>query len=229
MSDRPTFESLIPTIEAQIERRRGSWRLASVAWEDARQRILTKVFFKYDSPTAGFDPAKGKLAHWLSRVITREKINILRDHHTKFSRPCITGCVFNTGGDTCSKTKSGIQCNECPIYAMWEKRKLDHYRVQQTLPLENHAQEVNSIQGDFINIEESKVIIDARMRDKLDEHEYSIYRMIYIDGVAEKDIGKLLGYRKTGAKTYEGYQMLLKLKKRIVLMAREIIEEQDLA
>lgn len=224
MPDQPTFESLIPSIEAQIEKRKGSWRLTSLAWEDVRQMILTKVFFKYHT----FDPAKGKFSHWLSRLITHAKINILRDSHSKFSRPCVTGCIFNTGGNSCSQTNSGIQCAECPIYKLWEKRKLNHYRVQQTLPLENHAQEVNSIQGDFLDIEGSKVIIDERMKDKLEEHEYTIYRMIYIEGKTEKEVGKLLGYRKTGAKTYEGYQMLLKLRKHIVAMAREIIEEQDL-
>jgi DNA-directed RNA polymerase specialized sigma24 family protein len=228
MADKPTFESLIPAIETQIEKRRGSWRLTSVAWEDVKQLILTKVFFKYDSPTAGYIPEKGPFSHWLSRVITNTMTNILRDSHTKFSRPCVTGCVFNTGGDSCSRTTSGIQCSECPIYKRWEERKLDHYRVQQTLPLENHAQEVNSMPSDFIDIAGSKDIIDAKMKDKLDEHEYSIYCMIYIEGKTEKEVGKLLGYKKTGAKTYEGYQMLLKLRKHIVLMAREIIEEENL-
>lgn len=226
--DRPSFESLIPSIEAQIEKRKASWRLTSVAWEDVKQMILTKVFFKYDSPTAGFKPEKGPFSHWLSKVITNTKSNILRDSHTKFSRPCVTGCVFNTGGDSCSRTKSGTQCAECPIYKLWERRKLDHFRVQQTLPLENHTQEVNSIQSDFIDIEGSKVVIDARMKDKLDEYEYSIYHMIYIEGKTEKEVGRLLGYKKTGAKTYEGYQMLLKLRKHIVEMAREIIEEENL-
>jgi DNA-directed RNA polymerase specialized sigma24 family protein len=226
--ERPTLESLIPSIEAQIDKRKGSWRLASVAWEDVKQMILIRVCVKYDSPTGGFKPEKGKFSHWLSRVTTRAMTNILRDSHTKFSRPCVTGCVFNTGGDSCSRTKSGIQCAECPIYKLWEQRKLDHYRVQQTLPLENHAQEVNSMQSDFIDIEGSKHIIDARMKDKLDEGDYAIYQMIYIEGKTEKEVGKLLGYKKTGAKTYEGYQVLLKLRKHIVEMAREIIEEENL-
>ena len=226
--EKPPFESLIPSIEAQIEKRKSSWRLASVAWEDVKQIILTKVFFKYDSPTAGYIPEKGPFPNWLSRVITNAKHNILRDSHTKFSRPCVTGCPHNAGGDTCLMTPSKIQCAECPLYRKWERSKLDHYRVQQTLPLENHTQEVNSIQSDFIDIEGSKHIIDVKMKVKLDEHEYAIYRMIYIEGMTEKEVGKLLGYKKTGAKTYEGYQMLLKLRKHIVEMAKEIIEEENL-
>ena len=222
---RPEFEPLIPSIETQIEKRRGSWRLASVAWEDVKQLVLTRVFFKYDT----FIPERGPFSHWLSRVITNSMRNILRDSHTKFSRPCVTGCVFNTGGDSCSRTKSGLQCSECPIYKKWEERKLDHYRVQQTLPLENHTQEVHAIQSDFIDIAASKEIIDEKMKEKLDANDYAIYCMIYIQGKSEKEVGKELGYKKTGTKTYEGYQTLLKLRKLIVLKAKEIIEENDLA
>lgn len=220
----PTFEELLPDIESQIDTRRGSWRLASVPWDDVKQQILAKVFFKFHT----FDPEKGKFSHWLSRVITRAMINILRDNHTKFSRPCVTGCVFNTGNDTCSKTKSGIQCSECIIYKRWEERKLNHYRVQQTLPLDNHTQEVHAIQSDFIDIEASKVVIDEKMKEKLDTYEYNIYKLIYIEGKTEKEVGKLLGYKKTG-KMFSGYQQLLKIRKLIILKAKEIIEEQGLA
>jgi RNA polymerase sigma factor (sigma-70 family) len=223
--DKPTFESLVPTIESQIEKRKGDWKLASMPWEDVRQQLLTRVFFKYHK----FDPEKGKFSHWLSKLITNEKTNILRNNHTKFSRPCVTGCPHNGGGDACLMTPSKLQCAECPLYRNWERRKLDHFRVQQTLPLENHMQEVNSIQSDFLDIAGSKSIIDEKMKDKLDANEYMIYRMIYIEGKSEQEVGKELGYKKTGTKTYEGYQMLLKLKKLIVLKAKEIIEEQDLA
>lgn len=223
--EKPTFESLIPSIEAQIEKRKGSWRLAAVAWEDVRQQLLTKVFFKYHL----FIPSRGKFSHWLSKVITYEKINILRNNHSKFSRPCVTGCPHNAGGDACFATPSKVQCAECPLYRKWERSKIDHYRVQQTLPLENHLQEANSKPNDLVfDMEGPKAVIDEKMKGKLNEEDYTIYRMIYIDGKTEKEVGQLLGYKKTGAKTYEGYQTLLKLRKHIVAMAREIIEEENL-
>lgn len=220
-----TFESLIPVIRAQIEKRRGGWRLASIPWEDAAQLILTHVFLKYHT----FDPSKGEFSHWLSRLITRRRINILRDNHLKWSRPCIQGCVHNTGNDTCDKTPSGKQCSECPFYRAWSARKESHYAVEQTLPLENHIQEVNSIQSDFIDIEGSKTVIDAKIEEKLSKHEYMIYRLLYIEGKSEKEVGKAMGYKKSGARMYNGYQNILKAKKVIVQCAKEIIEEQDLA
>ena len=226
---KPSFESMAPAIEAQIDKRRGGWRLASIAWDDVRQKILTRVFFKYDT----FDPVKGKFPHWLSAVITSVMKNELRDHHSKFSRPCITGCPHNSGGDTCNMTPSKMQCGECLLYKNWEKRKMDHYRVEQTLPLENHEHEVQSIirspfQSDFIDVVGAKEKIDAAMRDKLTNHEYQVYVWIYVEGKTEQEVGQILGYKKVG-KMYPGYQQLLKMRKLIVEKAREIIEEQDLA
>lgn len=223
MGTKPTFEELIPTIEAQIDKRKGSWRLASVAWDDAAQIILTRVFVKYHT----FDPSKGEFSHWLSRLITRAMTNILRDNFQKWSRPCIQGCVFNTGGDTCSKTKSGKQCEECPLFKKWKIRKESHFNVKQTLPLENHLREANSIQSNFIDIEAAKDVIDKHIKEKLTKHEYEIYKMLYIQNLGEEQIGKALKYRKVG-KMYHGYQNILKVKKLIIIRAKEIIAEQGL-
>lgn len=223
MENKPPFEELIPAIEAQIDKRKGNWRLASVSWEDAAQIILTRVFVKYHT----FNPSKGEFSHWLSRLITRTMINILRDNFQKWSRPCIQGCVFNTGNDTCSKTKSGKQCDECPLFKKWKSRKESHFNVKQTLPLDNHLKEANSIQSSFIDIASIKSVIDVKIKEKLNKHEYEIYKMLYIQDLDEKEVGKLLKYRKVG-KMYHGYQNILKVKKIIVAKAKEIIAEQGL-
>lgn len=225
LDKKPTFESLISTIEAQIEKRRGSWRLASLPWEDASQMILTRAFIKYHT----FDPKKGEFSHWLSRLITNERINILRNNHLKWSRPCIQGCIHNTGGDSCDRTKSGKQCAECPFYKKWIDRKESHYAIEQTLPLENHVQEVNSIQSDFIDIEGAKGVIDLKMKEKLNKHEYMIYKLLYVDGKSEKEVGKLMGYKKTNSRMHAGYQNILKTRKKVLEMAKEIIAEENLA
>ncbi len=220
----PPFESQIKTIEIQINQRRASWRLASIPWEDVAQMIMTRVFLKYHT----FDPAKGEFSHWLSRLITHKMSSILRDNHSIYSRPCIQGCVFNTGGDGCSKTKSGTQCAECPIYKSWQIRKESHFNVKQTLPLENHEQEVNQKPSDFIDIEGSKKVIDREMKLKLNKHEYKMYRMLYIKNMSEPEVGKAMKYKKT-TKMHEGYQIILAFRKKVVLIAKEIIDEQGLA
>lgn len=226
MEDKPPFETLIKQVEAQIDKRRGSWKLTAVAWEDVRQMIMTRAWVQYPL----FHPEKGEFSHWLSRLITNAMTNILRDNHGIYSKPCILGCVFNTGDSTCSKTRSGRQCSECPIYRDWEKRKLDHFNVKQTLPLETHEQEVNSIQGDFLDMEGAKTVIDEKIRLKLTRQEWRIYRLIYIQGKTEHEAGKALGYkRKPGSKLAPGYLTLLNARHKFVVLAKQIIEDENLA
>lgn len=221
-----TFEERYDSIVVEIDKRRSKWRLASVAWEDARQMVLITVAAQYHV----YDPARGEFVKWVNKLITNRLINILRDNHLAWSRPCVTGCPWNRGGDSCEKTSNGIQGVECKAYRDWERRKLDHFRVQQTLPLENHVQEVNSIQSDFLNIGEAKTLIDAKIKLKLTNHEYKIYKLLFIQGKSEADVGKLLGYRKKPrAKMPAGYQAILKVKKIILSKAREVIAENDLA
>lgn len=230
MAERPTFEELAPTIQAQIERRRSTWRLASMDWEDAAQIIFIHVYKKYHK----FDPAKGEFSHWLSKTISNARINILRDNFKKWSRPCIQGCVFNAGGDSCTKTKSGKQCDECILFKRWRKRKEDHFNVKQTLPLENHLKEIHSIQSNSqelsnsIDIGAAKKTVDTLLKEKLTKHEYQIYQMLYIQGLDEEEVGKILKYKKVG-KMYHGYQNILKIKKLIYEKAKEIIKEHELA
>ncbi len=228
----PTFEQRYDSIVLEINKRRPKWRLASVSFDDVRQQVLVKVHLKYDM----FDPAKivkgrpVEFSHWVNRVITYEIRNILRNNHTIYSRPCVQGCPWNTGADTCEKTKSGLQCDECPIYKSWRERKESHFNVKQTLPLENHMREVDgSPANEFIDIEESKAVIDRYMRDKLTKHEWRIYKALYIQHKSEREVGKALGYKKPKTKMFPGYLTILKLKKRFVVLAKEIIEEKNLA
>ncbi len=218
------FEQVITVVEAQINRRRNRWTLTAVSFEDLRQIILIHVFVKYHT----FNPKRGPFLNWVNRVITYQIRNVLRNNFTIYSRPCIQGCPFNTGGDSCSKTSSGKQSNECKIYKIWEQKKLSHHNVKQTLPLENHLREIDSQPGDFVDVENKKSIIDEKMKDKLNAKDYKIYKALYIDNKSEEEVGKSLGLKKVG-KMHAGYQKILQTKKDIVAAAKKIIEEEDLA
>lgn len=218
------FEQVIPIVEAQINRRRNRWTLTAVSFDDLRQIILIHAFVKYHK----FDPKRGPFLNWINRVITHQIRNVLRNNFTIYSRPCIQGCPFNSGGDSCSKTASGKQTNECKIYKIWEQKKLSHHNVKQTLPLENHIKEADSQPGDFIDVEAKKRIIDEKMRTKLSPKDYKIYKALYIDNIDEKEVGKTLGLKKVG-RMHAGYQKILQVKKDIVRAAKTIIDEEDLA
>lgn len=218
------FEDRIPDIKKAISKRRPQWRVAALDFEDVEQIVMTRVFLKYHT----FDVERGEFSHWLSRVISNAIKNVLRENLFKWSRPCISGCAFNMGGDECSKTSSGKQCDECVIYKNWKKRKESHFQVKQTLPMENHMQEVNNKPTDSIDVQAAKNVIDEKIKDKLTEHEYKIYRLLYVDNKTEEEVGILMGYKKT-LKMGRGYQIFLGLRKKIISASKEIIEDEDLA
>ncbi len=222
----PTFEERYPEIVRQIQKRRRKWTLGSVDFEDVQQILLIHIHRKYGL----YDPVKDPtFVHWVNTVISNRINGILRDNHLIYSRPCVTGCIFNTGGDTCSKTSSGLQCIECPLYRNWHDRKADHFNVKQTLPIETHEQEVNNQQSDFVDIEGKKKIIDREMKERLDPGEFKIYRMLMIQGKSEKECGAALGGKKRAGRMFQGYQQLLKLRHKFVKLAKEIIEQEGLA
>jgi hypothetical protein len=220
-----TFEERYETIVSEIERRRYKWKFTRLDFDDVSQKILLRVFNKYHL----YNELKGEFTHWLNTLISSELKNILRDNLTKFSRPCILKCHFNTGGDTCSYTKSGKQCDECPIFKSWRKRKESHFNIAQSLPLENHIQEVHNISSDFIDIESSKIIIDQDMKIKLKPSDYRVYKMLYIENLEPEEVGRILNYKKGKNSDIPGYQRINALKKLFIETTKKIIQERELA
>lgn len=220
-----SFEERIPVIQFEIAKRRSKWRLTTVEFEDASQMIILRVFNKYHT----YIPERGEFTHWLNTVISSTIKNIFRDHLLKFNRPCINGCNYNLGDEFCSYTKSGKQCSECPLYRKWEIRKKDHFNIKQSLPLENHSQEVNNMPQDSLDIQHCKNVIDKKIKVKLKPYEYQIYRMLYIDHMTLQEVGTKLKYKKSANSEVPGYQQLKKIEKKIIQASREIIEQEGLA
>lgn len=226
MVNKPPFNEVLPVVQEEIEKRRGAWRLTTMDFDDVSQMIVIQVFNNYDS----FDPAKGKFEHWLNVLIANRIKNILRDNLMKFNRPCI-GCPLNLGGTACGATASGQQSEECAVYAEWKqnRNKQNEYNVKASVSLENHANEAHNMQCDFINIEEAKKVIDAKILAALNRREKRMYRLLYIKHKTPEQVGRILKYKVSKrAVSHAGYQQLLKFKKKVVLMAKQVIEDESL-
>lgn len=230
----PSFEDRYDIICREIEKRRRGWTLAAVSFDDVKQDTLIRIDKQYKTK---YDPQKDKVQrpeaetflHWLNTVISNSIKNQLRDNLGKFSRPCIAErCVFNSGGESCSKNPSGIQCSECLAYKSWEERKIHHFNVKQTLPLENHFREADMIQDNTVVDYDKINVIHQKMKEKLSKGDYELYTEIYILGKSEKEVGEERKMKKIG-KTYAGYQPLNRLRHKVVIIAKKIIEEENLA
>lgn len=219
-----SFENRIPSIVTEIEKRRFKYFLSYPSFEDASQMILERAFKKYHL----YDEAKGKFEHWINRFISSALKNIWRDHYGKHSRPCICGCRFNLGGETCRFTKSGLQDITCPIYEKWKNKKETQNQVSQTLPIENHIDEVHNISSDFLSIDDSKKVIDEKIKGKLTEQEYKVYVLLFIENKTMEEVGEIMRFPRMKNAAIPGYQIIHKMKKKFVVAAKEIIEEEDL-
>lgn len=228
-----TFEERLPVINELLAKRRAGWRLTSVSYEDVCQTIIFHFFKKYHT----FDSSKEckdqnisedeVFLRWANRVISNQTKNLLRQNFYKFSRPCIQGkgCYYNLGDYSCAYTASGKQCAECKKFAEWQGKKEDQYNIVQSLPIENHSQEVSNMQNDFIDVALNKRLIDIKIKEFLTEFEYKIYVMLYIENLEEEKVGALVGWKKATNSEIPGYQQMLKIKKKIIAAAREIIKE----
>ncbi len=228
ISEKLTFEQRYESIVAEIEKRRKKWTLMSTSFDDISQVILSRVYLKYHL----YDHSRPEgFTHWVNVLISNVIKSALRDLHFIHSRPCIQGkggCVFNTGAETCSQTPSGKQCSQCPAYKFWEARKKSHNAIEQTLPLDNHIREVDSRPSDNVDIEGAKTVIDQEIKGRLTKHEWRLYKLLYVQNKDEREIGKIMKY-KPSKRMYPGYLTILKFKKKVVCLAKEIIEDQNLA
>lgn len=209
------IETLIPTIQFEINKRRKKWTLSSLSFDDVSQIVLVRIVDKYHT----FDSSKGEFTHWVNRVITHTIYNVLRDNYLKYSRPCILGCIHNTGDDNCSLTKNGKQCAQCPLFRDWERLKKPQFNINQPLSLDNHIQELNE---EFYDIGHAVPALNIAMKKRLKPLEWKIYKEMYIDRKSE-DI------REDTIKSYGiSYPAFTKLKELFIKTAREIIEEESL-
>lgn len=216
-----TFENQTDFIREQINKRKKKWFLSTLDWEDVEQLFMIHIWEKFHLYT----PAKGKFENWVNTVISNYTINLLRDNLTKFTRPCLK-CTKNLGGNFCEYTKSHTQCSECPLYAKWQRKKEAEYNIKASLPLENHSQEVNNKQSDFLDIEVSKKIIDEKINQKLNRREKKIYRMLYVDHLTPMEVSEELKKEKSKLYDPESYAKILQFQKKIIEMAKKVIKDE---
>lgn len=207
----------------EIAKRRGKWNLTSLSWidfEDVSQIIRIHIFEKWDQ----YDPDK-PMRPWLNRVISNQLKNIIRNNYTNYTRPCLR-CAAAEGDDGCRIYTT--QCYECPLYAHWEKRKLNAYNLKMPLSLENHQQEVNSMPGDYIDFEEKVRQLNEKVKTVLKPTELLVYESLFIKKENELTVAKKLGFKTTEKKRSPGYKQIQNIKKQIIKKVKSLIDGGDI-
>jgi hypothetical protein len=218
-----TFESCIDIIDTEIAKRRGKWSLTSLSWidfEDVSQIIRIHIYEKWDQ----YDTDK-PIRPWLNRVISNQLKNIIRNNYTNYTRPCLR-CAAAEDVDGCRIYVS--QCSDCPLYAHWEKRKLNAYNLKMPLSLENHHQEVNSVFDDYIDYDAKIEQLNKKMEEVLKPTELLVYQSLFIRKENELTVAKKLGFKTTEKKRSPGYKQIQNIKKQIIKKVKSLIEEGEI-
>jgi RNA polymerase sigma factor (sigma-70 family) len=228
------FEDNLDVINQEIERRRSSWRLKAVAWmdfDDVAQMILTHIYTKWEQ----WD-AKKPLRPWLYRLISNQLKNILRNNYGSFARPCLN-CPFNQGSagstdptksELCTYTKSGLQCDECPVYRKWQRTKKSASDIKLPLPMENHSQEVYNLPCDFFNQEDCIERLVDELEKVLTPKQFKVFRMKFIEGKSDDEISKVMGYITSEKNRQAGYRQIKHIQKTIREKTAKILETKDI-
>jgi len=228
------FNAAVPELRVLIAKRKSSWQLTSVMeWEDVMSILLERLYRQWTR----YDPNR-PLDKWANTVITHAIQNLLRKHLYKTARPCISGtsyganCVYNTGGDGCSWTKthprgsgSGVQDCSCPLYKKWFLKKQFRHAVHNPAFIEDHVNEAYSVPGDIQDFEGAKKTIDDNIKRRLTKEEYRIYVYLYVKHLSRKEAAQKLGFKKDDMK---GYLKIRTAALKIEEVAKQIVDEFDL-
>jgi len=240
VSEKYRYEDKADVVDEEHRKRRGKWALHSLGWldfEDVEQIIRLHLYKKWDQ----WDQDR-PLRPWINKIISNQLKNIMRNHYTSFAKPCVT-CPFAQqpgqpvqnnkvdafAEDLCGFTQSGLQCAECPLYAKWQKRKQNAFRIKIPLAIEHHTHEVYSTPDhNSFDLENAQDRLHAAMKKALNERQFTIYEMLYIKNMDEEEVALAIGYKTTEKGRKAGYKQIKNLKKQFKEKAIKLLGDTDI-
>ncbi len=220
-----TFEEKLPVIENEIRKRKNKWQLNILKWlsfEDVEQIIKIHIHKKWHM----WDQSKA-LEPWVSRIISNQIRNLIRNNYTNYVRPCAS-CVHNLGDDYCAISKNGLQNKDCSLFAAWDKSKKHGYNIKLPLELEHHSREVENMQTNAIDFDEAIILLNDEMKKVLSVNYYKAYCMLFFEKKTDEEVAIFLGYRSNEKNRKIGYKQIKNLKKLFRDKAVEILKNKDI-
>ena len=227
------FEDMYDIIDQVIKKRKNKWKLKAITWfdfEDIEQIIKLHIFRKWHlwDQTRAIEP-------WVNRIVTNQIRNIIRNNYTSFARPCLS-CPFNQNRESengpdmsCGFTISGKQCNECPLFAKWEKVKKSAYDVKITVSLENHKNYFMNFESSTnYDYKEAEKKLHDLMKNNLSDKHFFIYKMFFIDNLTDDQIARILRFKTNEKGRKAGYKQIKNLKKMLYNKAQFLLKDNDL-
>lgn len=223
-----SFEDKIDEINKEINKRRNKWQLSSLAYmdfEDVSQILRIHINNKW----AQWDQSR-PLAKWLNKAITNQMINLVRNNYGHLAPPC-NGCAYDMGDTTCSFTKSGDKCAECPLFKAWQKKKQVGYNIKLATSIDSEffaEGSVDQMNEGEVDYEACSARLHAEMKKVLPDGQWKIYEMLFIKGMSEKEVAKELKLKTTEKGRTPGYKHLFNMRAKFADIAKIIIANKDI-
>jgi hypothetical protein len=214
------FEDFLVVIDEEIAKRRNKWNLTSLNWmdyDDVSQIIRIHIYRKW----AQYDQRK-PIQPWLNVIISHQIKNLIRNVYSNFARPCLK-CYAAVDNSGCKIYVE--QCEKCPMFANWKKRKEPATHIKLPVSIENHDNEVKGMfdaTSDVMN--HIKKANDA-MKKILKPLEYQVYEGLFILHQDEDTVAKKLGYISNEKGRNPGYKQIKNIRKAIILKFKKALKD----
>lgn len=218
-----SFEEAIPIIDSELKKRQTKWTLASltwISWEDCAQIIRIHIWKKWHL----YDPTRS-LEPWLNRIISNQIKNLIRNLYSNYTRPCLK-CAAATDAESCSIYEK--QCDACPLFAYWKKRKQSATHIRLPVSIENHSQEIKSIFDESTDISKNIEEVHDKMREVLKANEWRVYEGLYILHKEESQIAKELKFITNEKGREPGHKQLKNIKKSIIARVKKCLADGEI-
>lgn len=209
-----SFEEKLKEIEAALERKRSKWHLDAVTYidyDDIKQVIMTHIYKKWHL----WDQSK-PIEPWLSRVVSNQFKNLLRNHYGNYANPCPDQHLSDHDPLT------------CPICTKWRQSKKSAYDIKLAVTMENHIHEIHEKTDENINLDEATIKLTAKIQNQLNSRQFQAFKMLFVQNKTEEEVAVFLGFKTNEKKRSAGYKQIKNLKKIFQEKARKIIEENDI-
>jgi hypothetical protein len=223
-NNNPTdFDDYLEIIDAEIAKRKHKWNLGSITWmdfDDVSQIIRIHIYKKWSQ----YNPDK-PIQPWLNAIISNQIRNLIRNIYSNYARPCLK-CDAALDNDGCKIYRT--QCEECPLYAHWKKRKQPATHIKMPVSIENHANEVRSISDENSDVMRHAPSLHAKMKEVLKPIEYKVYEGLFILHEDESEVAKKLGYISNEQGRSPGYKQIKNIRKAILIKVRKCFQNGDI-
>ena len=218
-----TFEECLGDIDREISKRKNKWNLTALAWmdfDDVSQILRIHIHKKWHL----YDQTQ-RLGPWINRIITNQIKNLIRNNYGNYVRPCLK-CAAAEGDNLCAIYKK--QSADCPLYKNWQQNKKSAFDTKLPIALENHTQEVYSLQNQVgFDIDSAAKKLHIKMKEVLKSNEWLVYQYLYIDHLSEEQAAKKMGYKTTEKNRSPGYKQIKNLKKSILIKVKKCLSNDE--